>query len=157
MVPHIHHTFLLEKKKPDESHGMLRPPFALREPDLTPFVKNIIARKGLSCHWFTPDAFTPRGLSYFSTFTSVRTLKLDYMDISRFIPGIERYFEHLSPTLRSIVLWSPCCTPRQLSHSLSLFSGLENIYIRGGPLSNPPQPSPIQNLFRSPRRSCEGS
>lgn len=143
VVPHIHHTFILEW---NESHDMLRPLFALCEPDLTPFVKNITVRKRLSCHWFTPQEFTPRGLSCFSTFTNVRTLKLDYMDISRFIPGIERYFEHLSPTLRSIVLWSPSCTPRQLSHFLSLFSGLENISIRGGPTLEPAATIPDTKL-----------
>jgi len=52
------------------------------------------------------------------------------LDIDRFIPGIERYFEQFSPTLRSITLWDPRCTPRQLSYFLSLFSNLDNVDIR---------------------------
>ena len=59
---------------------------------------------------------------HFSAFTNIHTLKLQELDIDLFIPGIEHHFEHFSPTLRSVTLLNPHCTPRQLSHFLSLFA-----------------------------------
>jgi len=49
------------------------------------------------------------------------------MDVHLFIPGIERYFKHFSPTLSLI---NPYCTPQQLSYFLSLFPNLDDIAIR---------------------------
>ena len=66
-----------------------------------------------------------------SAVVNVETLDLKCFDISRFIPSIERYFGHSSPTLRSIVLSNPFCTARQLSHFLSLFPNLDDIKIYG--------------------------
>jgi hypothetical protein len=57
------------------------------------------------------------------------TLTFKYFDISLFIPGVERYFGHFSPTIRSVSIFNPVYTPRQLSHFLSLFPNLDNIKI----------------------------
>lgn len=130
-VPHIHHTLALGDKRPGKPHDKLKPLSKVHELGLTPLVKKITVRQWLSCHWFTPQAFSPRDLRCFSAFANVQTLRLEHMDISSFIPGIERYFEHFSPTLRSITLWDPCCTPRQLLCFISLFSNLDSIGIWG--------------------------
>lgn len=79
--------------------------------------------------WFVPHEFSRHDLRYFSAFVNVRTLRLQNLEIYRFIPGVERYFGHFSPTLQSISLLEPRCTPRQLSYFLSLFSNLEDIEI----------------------------
>ena len=79
------------------------------------------------------------------------TLTFKYFDISLFIQGVERYFGHFSPTLRSVSVFNPVYTPRQLSHLLSLFPNLDNIKIYGSaPLSNKPFPDTELIPFSTP-------
>jgi len=55
------------------------------------------------------------------------------------VAGVKHYFRHFSQTLRSITLYDPFCSPRELSCFLSLFPNLDNIgvlnrsRISGGP------------------------
>ena len=127
---HLHHTFTFTGNRPEVDRNQLEPLSKLHELGLIPLVREIRVKQGAgSGPWFLPRAFSHVDLQYFSSFTNVRTLSVENMQIHRFIPGIERYFEHLSPTLRSIVLYNPCCTPRQLSYFLSLFPNLDNTYI----------------------------
>ena len=145
-VPHIHRSLLLGNKRLAKPRDILKPLSELRSLGLTPFVKQITIRQWLSCYWFTPQAFSSRNLRHFSAFTNVQALKLENMDISSFVPGIERYFEHFSPTVQSITLWGPCCTPRQLSHFLSLFSNLNNVGIWGVSARPPKKTVPDDDL-----------
>jgi len=131
-VPRLHRTLILRGKRPDETHNKLKPLSELHRLDLIPLVEEIQVRDGPSWFvpsWFVPQAFSPRDLNHFSAFANVQTLSLHRMEIHRFIPGIERYFGHFSPTLRSIALYAPYCTPRQLSCFLSLFANLDNTKI----------------------------
>ena len=82
-------------------------------------------------NWFVPRALGRRNLHYFFAFANIHTLKLQTLEIYRFMPRIERYFEQFSPTLRSLVLSYPRCSPRQLSHFLSLLSNLDDVKIWG--------------------------
>ena len=132
-VPRLHHTLTLRENDLGVTHGQLKRLSKLQGLGLIPLVKEIRVKQW--CHtggWFMPQAFSLRDLRYFSAFANVHTLMLQNMDIYRFIPGIERYFEHFSPTLRSIILYRPCCTPRQLSYFLSLFPNLDDVEIWGG-------------------------
>jgi len=126
-APHIHHTHTLCNGTRDESWRGLKSLSMLHRFGLASFVKEIRVKQ--RDPWFVPQAFSSRDLRYFSAFASVHTLELEGLEIHRFIPGIECYFGHLSPTLRSIRLRNPRCTPRQLSHFLSLFSNLDDINI----------------------------
>jgi len=127
---HLHHTFTFTGSRPEIDRSRLEPLSKLHGLGLIPLVKEIRVKQGSgSGPWFLPWAFSDTDLQYFSAFTHVRTLNVENMQIHRFIPGIERYFEHLSPTLRSVVLYNPCCTPRQLSYFLSLFPNLDDIDI----------------------------
>jgi hypothetical protein len=131
VIPHIHYSFVLGGKiheKPGDNLELLP---KLQELGLMPLMKRVTVCQWVDYHWFAPQTFSPRDLRYFSAFTSVQTLGLQHVDISCFIPGIERYFGQFSPTLRSIRLWDPCCTPRQLSHFISLFSNLDSVGILG--------------------------
>ena len=121
-VPRLHHTF------PLRVYDVLTRLSNLHQLGLMPLVKEIQVWQ-YGCPWFTPQTLSHRHLSYFSAFPNVQTLIPECLDISRFIPGIERYFGHFSPTLRSIALMRPFCTPRQLSHFLSLFPNLDDIAI----------------------------
>lgn len=88
--------------------------------------------------------FGSRELRHFSAFTNVQRLKLERVDIFRFFPEVARYFGQFSPTLQSIALFAPHCTPRQLTYFLSLFSNLDDIEIRG--FSLPLKTSPCGEL-----------
>ena len=144
VVPHLHHTLTLSwerpcfnrrgKKKRPSAHHKLKPLPELHNLGLIPLVKKIRVEQRVErwndIHpWLVPRAFTRRDLRYFSAFANVQVLVLQRLQIYCFIPGIGRYFEHFSPTLQSIGLHDPCCTPKQLSHFLSLFSNLDDIEI----------------------------
>ena len=128
-VPHIHHTLVLGR---GIHHNGLKPLSKLHGLGLIPFVQEIRLERLLGMgNWFMPRAFGRRSLRYFSALSNVHTLRLQRLEICRFIPQIERYFGQFSPTLRSIVLSEPFCSPRQLSHFLSFFPGLDDIKIWG--------------------------
>ena len=142
-VSHLYHTVTLKTESYRPIYNRLDSSYTrdqlwllsrLHGLGLAPIVKEI--RVGQPHHrregrWFAPQTLGYRGLKCFSAFANVHTLKLQELEIYRFIPGIERYFEHFSPTLRSITLFNPHCTPRQLSHFLSLFSNLDDVEIWG--------------------------
>ena len=130
VVSHIHHTLVLEDKFLGTARDGLRPLSKLHKLGLIPHVKENWLGQG-SPPWFEPQEFSPHDLRYLSAFTNVHTLKLRHLEIYRFVPGVGRYFGHFSPTLRSIILFEPCCTPRQLSYFLSFFTNLDNIDIVG--------------------------
>jgi len=125
-VPHIYHTLVLGRS------AKLKVLSKLHKRGLISFVNIIqVGQWDGKSAWFAPKVFNPRDLRYFSSFANVHTLDLQKLEIHRFIPNVERYFGHFSQTLRSIKLYRPCCTPRQQSHFLSLFSNLDNIEICG--------------------------
>ena len=130
-LPHIHHTLILKEGRSDKRHDKLKPLSKLHKLGLAPLVKQITVHQQRDSSWFTPEAFSRRDLHCLSPFTNVRTLRLDSLDVSRFTPDMEHHFKHFSPTLRSIMLPNPCCTPRQLSYFLSFFSNLDDICIIG--------------------------
>ena len=147
-VPHVHHTLILREM----INGMppLEPLPKLHELGLIPLVKDIWVRR--ADNWFTPRAFSPSDLRYFSAFTNVQSLSIYKFNIHHFIPGFEHYFQQFSPTLRSITLFHPFCNnPQQLSYFLTLFPNLDDIDIQ---LSFPPYaPAPNTELipFSAPK------
>ena len=100
-----------------------------------------------------PSTFSQSDLRYFSAFSNVHTLKLQNIEIHCFIPGIEHYFGQFSPTLRSITLLDPNCTPQQLSRFLSSFPNLDNVEIQGGRVHTPNETIPNTELvpFSAPK------
>jgi len=151
---HLHHTFTFTGIRPEIDRSRLEPLSKLHELGLIPLVKEIRVRRGAGGGpWFLPRAFSPIDLQYFSAFSNVHTLNVENMQIHRFIPGIERYFEHFSPTLRSVALYNPCCTPRQLSYFLSLFPNLDDIDIdqTDAHVPNPTIPDTELVLFSAPK------
>jgi hypothetical protein len=121
-APHLHRTVSFG------TYGKLKPLSKLHLLGLMPLIKEIWVEQYYD-KWLAPQSFSRRDLRYFTAFANVQTLTLDSFTISRFIPGVERYFGHFSPTLRSLALLGPLCTPRQLSHFLSLFPNLDDIAI----------------------------
>lgn len=130
-VPHLHHTLTLAVNESCLGHSKLQPLSKLDGLGLMPLVKEIRVRQSRGITgWFLPPAFSNRDLRYFSAFGNVQTLVFQRLQVYRFIPGVERYFKHFSPTLRSITLLNSRCTPRQLAYFLSHFPNLEDIEIR---------------------------
>ena len=130
-VTHLHHTLLLRRNGPGVARSELRPLSKLHRLHLMPLVKEIRVKQfSRTSDWFVPHAFSRRDLRYFSAFANVQTLVLQGLRLDLFAPDIERYFGHFSQSLRSITLSMPRCTPRQLSHFLSLFPNLDDIEVR---------------------------
>ena len=128
-APHLHHTISL-KEKYGIIHSGLKTLSKPHERGLMPLVKEIrVCAPYRDYPWFAPRTFSRRNLDYFSAFTNVQALKIYCTEIYRLIQGIERYSGHFLPTLRSITLWAPSCTSRQLSRFLSLFPNLDDIDI----------------------------
>ena len=152
-APHIHHTLVLGRKEKPPSTCTEKKPLSRLNQCRTPLaVREIWVTQGRQV-WFRPQAFSRRDLQNFSAFTKVQILKFRDLEIYRFIPGIERYFGHFSPTIQSITLYGPICTPRQLSHFLSFFPNLDNIEISGGcePHSKTTLPDPELVPFSAPK------
>ena len=80
--------------------------------------------------WLLPRFFLHRDSHLFFAFTNVQSLTVESLEIHKFIPELNRYFGHLSPTLRSLTLHIPHGTPRHLSHFISLFPNLNDVKIR---------------------------
>ena len=125
-VQHLHHTLTLREDQPDATRSRLEPLSELHELGLISLVKEIRVSQGPGPSWFVPQAINHR----FSALANVHTLKLENIEIHRFIPDLKHYFGHFSLTVRFIALYDPHCTPRQLSHFLSLFPDLDDVDIR---------------------------
>ena len=150
-VPHIQHTLILGR---GVNPGGLKPLPRLHALGFMPLVKEIrVEQWGGVGTWFAPRAFSLNSLRYFSAFANVHTLKTQNFEISHFIPGIERYFVHFSPTLRSVTLYDPCGTPRQLTRFFSLFPNLDEVKILRICVPTPPTAPPDTELvpFSAPK------
>ena len=100
-VPHLHHTFTLIDAMSIITRSKLKPLSQLHQLGLMPLIKEIRVYQRYGS-WLVPQAFTPGDLSHFSAITNVQTLRLQFLEIPPFIPGVEHYFGHFSSTLQSI-------------------------------------------------------
>lgn len=152
-VPHVHHTLTLKDNMFDTVHRKLKPLSKLHELGLTHLVKEIrVGQLAGPGGWFGPEAFSHNALFYFSAFANVHTLRIQGLNVDRFVLGVQHYFHQFSPTLRSISLYYPTCSaPRDLSRFLSLFPNLDNIEIRQFFTSNILIPDRDLTLFSAPK------
>ena len=130
-IPHLHYKLTLKKDGFHVDRNHLGPLSGLHRLGLLHLVKTLLVKQGLTAgHWFIPSVFNKLDLRHFSTLTNVHTLKLERLQIYYFmLAGVGHYFGHFSQTLRSITLYTPFCTPRELSCFLSLFPNLDDIGI----------------------------
>ena len=136
-APHLHHTLTLEERPSDQTRAELKPLAKLYKMDLLPFVKKLWIRCSSFEPWISPRKFDRQTLRYFSALTNVQQLRIERFDLSKFMPGVERYFGHFAPALRSISLTISSGTQRQLLYFLSLFPNLDDIEIEYYPTTNP--------------------
>lgn len=136
-VPHLHHTLTLEDKHSDPSRADLRPLAKLHKMDLLPFVKKLLIRSSAFEAWFSPRKFDRQTLRSFSVLTNIQRLRIEWFDLSKFVPDLERYFGHFAPTLRSISLIISSGTQMELLYFLGLFPNLDDIEIEYFPTTKP--------------------
>ena len=97
---------------------------------LLPHVKRFRIRLG-KCNYerigFASNRLGGRTLRYFSALTNLQELGIDYLRIPSFLPNIQRYFEHFSPTLLFLALRNPSGSCRQVLYFISLFPNLQDL------------------------------
>ena len=69
-------------------------------------------------------------MRYFSAFTHLQELGIDYLEVSRFMPNIQQFFGHLSPTLRFLALQKPNGSCRQILYFIGLFPNLQDFKLQ---------------------------
>ena len=84
----------------------------LHKLDLLPFVRELWIRTPPTREpWVPPRKFDRQTLRHFSAPANVQQLRIEKFDLSKFVPGVERYFEHFALALRSIslknIIWYP--------------------------------------------------
>jgi len=104
--------------------------------NLTQYTRHLVVVVG--------QAFTPRGLRPYAQtlrkYTCLTSLTLTHFDPLPFLPVFDRYFLHLSHSLRSLHLVSPRGTPDVAVDFISRFLNLDNLEFN--PVPEPPhQPS----------------
>lgn len=129
-APYLHHTLILREWHAVTTRRDLIPLAALHQLGLLPLVKKVEFRRGIfKCPWVVPDIFGSQSLDCFSALVNLQDLTIADLFFSEFASGIEKYFGHFSPTLRSIALVRPVGSPRQLLDFLGLFPKLDDIKV----------------------------
>ena len=155
-VPHLHQLLTLIGDAPYVKGSRPESLSKLHELGLIHLVKEVRVRQGPGeIAWFMPRAFDQLELRYFFALANVHTLAVENLQIDRFIQTVEHHFGHLSATLRSIALYDPWCTPRQLAHFLAFFPNLDDIQVQISVMHNPvtaiPDPDPVPFPVQKPR------
>ena len=112
-----------------DSHKYLSTLASLHKRGLLSFVKQVQFKRGTSLHSRVPFVFDSRSMQYFRALVNLQDLAIADLDFSMFAAGVEQYFGHFSPTLRSVALSCPAGTPRQLLDFFRLFPKLNDITI----------------------------
>ncbi|KAF9786164.1 hypothetical protein BJ322DRAFT_772528 [Thelephora terrestris] len=95
---------------------------------LLPLVKRFRIRLLHCSHGcFTPERLDERNLRYFSALRNLQELGIDDLQLYRFMPDLQRYFGHLSPTLRFLALRQPNGSSRQIVYFIGLFPNLQDL------------------------------
>ena len=108
---------------------------------LLPFVKKLHIYEGpYSDNRLFPGIFHRTLLHQYSTITNLQELAIDHLNISKFIPKLQRCFGHFSPTLRSLALREPKGSYRQIIYFIGFFQHLEDLKLLskiGAPVCHP--------------------
>jgi hypothetical protein len=132
-IPYLYHTLVIppwiwsNKSKP----GWPKQLRSMHKRGLLPLVKKFQIRQFPALYpghrALSPTRFNCRTLRSFWALTNVQELGIEYMDIPRFMPRIQRYFKHLFPTVRSLSLRAPRGTCREIIYFIGLFQHLEDL------------------------------
>jgi len=129
-VPHLHHTLTTRNSLTNNDDGKSNWPRPLRNSynlGLLPFVKRFNFRTSFDP--FTPEKLDRSTLRHFSALKNLQELGIDELRVPNFMPNIQQYFGHFTPTLRSLALWEPVGSSRQILYFIGLFSNLQDLKI----------------------------
>jgi hypothetical protein len=131
-LPHLHHTLTTDNHSLRDEKGERgfwpRPLRRSYKLGLLPLVKRLRIRLGnRDYNKFTPKQFSWGTLAYFSALTNLQELGIDYLQVSSFLPNIQRCFGHLSPTLRFLALKEPEGSCRQILYFIGFFPNLQDL------------------------------
>jgi len=158
-VPHLHHTLNLGTKLHAPSRVKWPNPLLhLHKLGLLPLVEQLhIHQDDYDCRRLSPQRLHRRTLP---TLSNLQELHIEYLNIPKFVPKLQRYFGHFSPTLRSLTLTAPKGTNRQIIYFIGLFQYLDDLELKGFrrtklplnrlPPRHDPQEEPIDCLTPSP-------
>ena len=128
-VPCLHDTLIVYMGDPN---------FRWREPisrmhtlGLLPLVKTFWICRGreYSRVELSKKPFNYRFSHQFSALTNVQELEIEHLDIPSFMPGIQRYFCHFLPTVKSLSLTEPRGSRRQIIYFIGLFQHLQDLSV----------------------------
>ena len=163
-VPHLHHTLITrayfwDRVYWDRYRGPKwpKPLRNVHNAGLLPLVKKFHI---FGARFLNPPIFSSKRLSWctlrhFTAFTNVQELGIDYLDISSFMPKIQRYFRCFLPTVRSLALREPQGSRRQIIYFIGLFKHLEDlklIYDEADPQDEPADDPTLVPPFIPPLR-----
>ena len=155
-IRHLHYSLTTDEDSlntGDKKHWWPTPLKNMYEFDLLPLVKRFQIRMWRRGLWFTPDRLDEHNLCYFSALKNLQELGIDDLDVSGFMPDLQRCFGHLSPTLRFLALRQPNGSSRQIVYFIGLFPNLQDLKLHSStpidinetladktpvPLSSPP-------------------
>ena len=155
-APRLHHTLITPTYSWYLNKNLVwpRPLQAMNELGLLPLVRKFQVREGthLFHDRFSQHQFSSRTLHHFQALTNVQELGIEYLDIPSFMPGIRQYFNHFSPTVRSLSLRAPKGSHRQIIYFIGLFQHLEDLKILYGTRDDiqDPQEEPADNATLIP-------
>jgi len=144
-LPHLHRTLFIGVNRWDRKSRWPNPVQHMHTLGLLPLVKLCWIRGGGHgdvC--FSPKLFKSHTLHQFSVLTNVQELGIDCLDVSSFMPRIQRYFGHFLPTVRSLVLGGPKGSHREIIYFIGLFQHLEDLslsYDGGGSVGFQDEPT----------------
>ena len=133
-VPHLHHTLTTDDNLylNDGKHPWPKSLQKSHKLGLLPLVKRFRIRlrnNPYGSHYikFSPKRLGRCTLRYFSALTNLQELGIDYLQVSSFMPTIQRCFGHLSPTLQFLALKEPNGSCRQILYFIGLFPNLQDL------------------------------
>jgi len=142
-VHYLHHSLTTDDERPSPGRTTrdfwpkpLRKSYKL---GLLPLVKRFRIRLDISdwrYYGFASDRLGWRTMRYFSALTNLQELGIDFLQIPSFMPNIQRYFGHFSPTLRLLALRKPRGSCRQILYFISLFPNLQDLKLCYGSLED---------------------
>ena len=154
-LPHLHCTLFISINRWDRKSRWPNPIQHMHTLGLLPLVKLCWIRGGgYGDVCFSPKLFKGHTLHQFSALTNIQELGIDCLDVSSFMPGIQQYFGHFLPAVRSLFLGGPRGSHREIIYFIGLFQHLENLslsYDGGGSVGF--QDEPMDDLTLTPPHS----
>ena len=155
-VPHLHRTLTVTVGSWDRKDRWPNPIMHVYMLGLFPFVEEFRVHCGGYCDRFSPKLLSRCILRKFSALTNVRHLEIQYLEIPKLIPKIQRYLKNFLPTVRSLTLRSPQGSRRQIVYFIGFFEHLQDLNLSNiyGPQGEPADDPTLIPTFVPPLQGC---